>query len=566
MNLSEKQITVSTVLLASGLAAGAFFRFLLLGTHPLDNSEATLALQAFQTSRSTANVSLGGHPFYLIGTTILFYFFGDSNFLARLIPALAGTMLVIAPVFYQKYLNKGETVVLVLLLAIEPALVAASRMVGSEMLVLTLVVYTFTAIVHKRMRTAAVLFGLTLLSGPTVWLGLVVIILSGALWVLICKPDLSTFWEESIFRKPLFWIISAVVTLLTSTAFLLIPNGLSTFSSSFVDFLSYWTNIGTTPILLVLLAFPFYSPLVLFAGLIGMGLSIKKRIPVDLFFTIMSLIAFILVLVLPGRNLMLLIWVSLPLTVLAARQIAQCVLYSQVDDKQTLLIAGFVILIMAFLWQVFGTLNQGALDMNNFLLYLGAGVVILLVCAILAILGWSIRVAGTGYAWGFIVVATVFTLMASWRGTGNSDGVRMEFWNAGIEPAQVELLASTVEEISDRVRGVPNGLDIVVLGDMQPSVAWELRNQPTKQVEGLINIDQPAMVLTSSSTQLEMVQAYRGQDFVIQSGMDWEEISVQGWLKWIMIRKSNPTPQQSNILWVRADLFPGYRSTTIISE
>ncbi len=117
------------------------------------------------------------------------------------------------------------------------------------------------------------------------------------------------------------------------------------------------------------------------------------------------------------------------------------------QDRYTWMIAGFVLLILGFLWQVFGTLNQGNLEMNNFLLYFGASVVILLVCAILAILGWSIQTAGMGYAFGFMIVAALLTIMSATRTVGNLDNPRMEFWNDGVEPAQVSLLRQTVDEV-----------------------------------------------------------------------------------------------------------------------
>jgi hypothetical protein len=142
----------------------------------------------------------------------------------------------------------------------------------------------------------------------------------------------------------------------------------------------------------------------------------------------------------------------------------------------------------------------------------------------------------------------------------------MEFWNDGVEPAQVRLLSQTLEEISGRIRGVPNGLDIISLGKLQPSIAWDMRDQSIIQVEGLASIEDPAIVITTEDIQLEMAKSFRGQDFNVQSGVDWESFTIQDWLRWYMIRKTSPTLFLKDILWVRADLFPGYRSTFIPAE
>jgi len=285
-----------------------------------------------------------------------------------------------------------------------------------------------------------------------------------------------------------------------------------------------------------------------------------------MFYSFTLIASFLSVLVLPGRQLLQLIWVTVPLLILASDLITRSLSRIQMQDRYTWMIAGFVLLILGFLWQVFGTLNQGNLEMNNFLLYFGASVVILLVCAILAILGWSIQTAGMGYAFGFMVVAALLTLMSATRTVGNLDNPRMEFWNDGVEPAQVSLLRQTVDELSGRVRGVPNGLDIISLGKVQPSIAWEMRNQKIIRVEGLASIEDPALVLTQEDIQLEMDKTYRGQDFNVQAGVDWESFTIQDWMRWYMIRKAQPTLFLKNILWVRADLFPGYRSTTIPLE
>ncbi len=102
MNSNRQIITIRTVICAAGILAGTFLRLFYLGVFPLDNTEATLALQAYQVSSSSTGAAFGGNPLYLVLTTGLFQLFGSSNFLARLIPALAGIAILFLPFANRK--------------------------------------------------------------------------------------------------------------------------------------------------------------------------------------------------------------------------------------------------------------------------------------------------------------------------------------------------------------------------------------------------------------------------------------------------------------------------------
>jgi len=71
-------------------------RFLNLGTMALPDAEANWALQAMQAAHASplqANFAWGTQPGYVILTGVTFALFGASNGLARLWPALAGSLL-----------------------------------------------------------------------------------------------------------------------------------------------------------------------------------------------------------------------------------------------------------------------------------------------------------------------------------------------------------------------------------------------------------------------------------------------------------------------------------------
>ncbi len=227
-------------LLALGL------RFIGLGAVPLTDKEAELALQALALARGE-NPLLAGQPGYILLTSIPFYLFESTNFLARLVPALAGSLLVFVPYFFRDTLGKlitfilttplpntyslytfrtpwlygyktvatyepetiffefseykswaykknsgnRPTIVLAFLLAIAPGLVAASRQANGTMLAVTFGVFAWIAWQKNRPQLAGIFAGIALLGGASVWMGLLIASLTWALAQNLLPTDES---------------------------------------------------------------------------------------------------------------------------------------------------------------------------------------------------------------------------------------------------------------------------------------------------------------------------------------------------------------------------------------
>jgi hypothetical protein len=217
-----------------------------------------------------------------------------------------------------------------------------------------------------------------------------------------------------------------------------------------------------------------------------------------------------------------------------------------------------VVIIVLFLWQIFGRLNAGFLEMQLFWFALGGGIAILLLSALLAIYGWSLRIALFGYTWGFLIIFLLSMIMSTFHSINPADPFRVEMWNNGISHPDQALLIQTVEESSGWTRGNSIGLDIQVVGPISPSLEWALRNHDlVQQVNAVSPGDQPDIVITSVDDQPELAQQYRGQDFFLKSRVMFEAFQSEDWFRWIMLRKTTVVEQQPAILWIRSNLFPG---------
>ena len=158
------------------LYALAFFiavilRFVQLGAMPLTDAEATPALQALQIAQGL-KPTLSPHPFYILFTSVLFFIYGGgTDFLAHFIPALAGSLLVFAPLLFADRIKPRAAVVLAFFLALDPGLVALSRQIASPILALTFLLFALGFYNQNKTSFAAFFAALALLSGPSLWNG-----------------------------------------------------------------------------------------------------------------------------------------------------------------------------------------------------------------------------------------------------------------------------------------------------------------------------------------------------------------------------------------------------------
>ena len=105
------------------------FRFIQLGASPLSDSEATLALQALHIAQGQSHL-LDPQPAYILFTSILFAITESTNFMARAVTALAGSLIVFIPYLFREKLNPRPALILAFLMAFSPGLVALSRQRG----------------------------------------------------------------------------------------------------------------------------------------------------------------------------------------------------------------------------------------------------------------------------------------------------------------------------------------------------------------------------------------------------------------------------------------------------
>jgi hypothetical protein len=580
------RIKVEHALYVLAFALAITVRFLNLGTVPLSDIEANWALQALHISlgyTSGSPVILGSQPAYIFLTGLSFSLLGSSNGLARFWPALVGSMLVLAPLFFRPVLGRKAALVLAFGLALDPGMVAVSRLVGGPILAIGFGVWALGLAYDRHPLLAGIFAGLALLSGPAILQGLLGLLLAWGIIRLLISAGLIAPLDEpndtvEDVPRPVnslrTGISSAVVTILiVGTAFFRVPQGLGAWMAALPDYLSGWVSPSGIPSLRLLAALAIYQPLALIFGIIGAvrvwltagweypGYSLAERMGIWL------VIALGLALLYPARQVADLAWVLLPLWTLAAIEFAYLFSLPREQWYTSASQAALVFVLLVLLWLNLAGFNQVILDFQATALRWGIliGVIVLgALTTVLVALGWSWNIARQGLVWGLTAALGVYTLGGMWGVSqlhaNERQVVRQELWDPTPLTGEADLLLKTLGDLSEWNTGLRTVIDITVADDA-PSLRWALRDFSQARFVGEGQVlpagETPSVIITRKTQETpNLTASYRGQDFGWWKVPAWSGALPPDFFRWLAFRQS-PVEREQLILWARGDLFPG---------
>ena len=561
------------------------FRLFQLGASPLTDSEATLALQALQIAQGKAPL-LGSQPAYILFTSILFAVINATNFMARLVPALAGSTLVFAPYFLREKIKPRPALILAFLIAIDPGLVALSRQASGTMLAVAFLLFAWAMWRMRRLVPAGIFAGLALLSGPSLWAGLFVL---GLTWLFLqgmeAKPRpaettdqspvsgslVSNLHSSTLELRPA--LLALLVTLLFGgTLFFLSPNGLSAWLSALPDYLSGWIAPSSMSSGRVLLTFLAYEPLGVFLAILSLirGYRTKSRriLRLGLWLGVALLLAIFY------RQASALVWAILPLLTLAALELSRALNIFAEERVEVGVVVLALMILLVYIWfdvskiamdpvsnlaatalPFFGRTIQ--LAGASYMVLLGAFLIMIL-CVSFVAFGWSVRTAWLGTTWALVIYLGIYSLGAAWGASGLRYPTGVELWSSDPAPAQPELLLASVDDVSEFSLGHDTSQPVIVMGIDSPALEWVLRGRPVELVSTLDPQVAPPIVITPAMSDLGLPAAYRGQDFIWRQRPRWQEMQNSEWIRWLVFRQL-AREDETIVLWVRDDLFPDAR-------
>lgn len=564
----SRSVSLEAVLyLSLGLLA-AWLRFAHLDQPPLNDLEAAAALTAADSPFASDPVTVPS-PAYRSLTAAVFGLRGADEAAARWVPAAAGLLLVFTPLLLRRELGAGPTVAAVGLLAISPALWTASRSAGGSSLAALGVMAGSMLLVRAGSRPrpnlelAAAAGGLALVSGAPGFTGLLSV---GAGWLVSrtvsrrrgnphaeTLPFPTDYGDASALRALL--VAGAVVAVLGAGLGFL-PDGLRGVFDGLGAWASGWVQRGGQPAGTVLLQLPAYEPLVLAFG----GLAALRQLRAGrgwrLWMASWAAGGLAVLLAYPSREAPDILWVVVPLTLLAAPPLVRTV--ERVVNARPLWVllgaGGGVLALLGFAYlQLRGYVSslaaaQELLGVPALLGLAFMGGLLALTALALVAAGWSFDLAGR-IAGGVSAVTLLALSLSAGAALNGPQPSPSELWRPQTGSPGLWVLRESLATLSEAETGRARALPIQLADAATPSLAWALRDHP--RYDHLDPGQIPAVVLLREGGALP--GEYLGQSLSIGERRVWVGAYPPQLLNWWLTR-SGPTEQQRWVLLARQDV------------
>ena len=563
MKLSR--ITIEQGLFFLIFMAALGIRILHIGDAPLSDFEAEKALEALYISRGESTGFSPG-PAYPLLTGATFFLLSDNNAYARIWPILAGCCLVLFPYLIRSLIGRKAALIMAIGLALDPGLVAFSRVAGTEVMAVGFGIMALGLAYNRKPVPAGIFGGLMVLSGPSALQGLLGFGFAWLIGDLLSKRDVLVPLprEEAIeINKRAIrsgFLAAGSVILVVGTLFFLYPEGLGALTSILPAYLNGWTTASGIAASRLLVSLVFYNTIVLIFGTLAIIQGWRRRDPVSQWFSLWAGASFALAIIYPGRDVIGLTWLLVPLWGLAAIEITR---YFRVQGAELLPALGqasLILLLMALGWLNLAGLSMSGGDSQAYQLrwaVIGGTVVLGGVTTLLIGLGWSVKTAQQGLVWGLLLGLGFYSISSMWSLSQLRPNGEQELYAPIPIAKNVGDLQVTLGDLSEWRTGMRDTLD-VVLTTSAPSLRWEMRNWSDARFLTAIPAGELPSIIINREDQPEpnLSIGYRGQGFSWWAYPDWEGPLPENWPSWLVFRDA-PLMNKKIILWARGDLFPG---------
>lgn len=545
-SMQRSRLSIETLLFAVILVLAFALRFVNLGGSPLTDYEAVSALQAHSLAAGQPT-ELGMQPAYVLFTSLLFRLFSASEFLARLLPALCGMALVFLPFLWSGLFGKRIALALSFFLAVDPGLVALSRLASGTILAVTAVALLLTAWRAKRPVLLGISAALALLAAPSVLYAV------GAALLVIVVLGLQLRFERDFLRVAGFAFLAAMV--LGGTFFLTVPSGLTVLPSMVSGLFLGQPVLTPATLELILVALIGYTLPALILGGMGAFRAWLNSSALGKGLSLFAAFSLVLILINPNRQVADLIWVVVPLCVLGAVEVVRHLRLP--EEGLGVAISELVLMLVMAVYLglvLFRAVRSGAqlFDPSNawlpYLLILGvvafAGLATLLIG-----LGWSMPAANRGLSWAMISIFVLLLISTSTRFARLDANAANELWSPGPAAGQAGIMRAALADLEFwRLDGNPTS---VALQSESAAARWELRafSQPG---EG----STPSIALAPWAGEVPAeFDGYRGLSFAGSVVRGWDAFppDILGWFFF----RHGPVQPQLMALWVNTALVPG---------
>ncbi len=604
-------LTIEHLLVSLFVGVAVFVRAFALGEPPLNGLEAANVWPAWlaATNQIAPGSTLPATPLFYAASTTVFWLVGGGDAIARVVPLLAGMVMIAASWGFRPWLGRTVTLLLVLLLALDPWLTFFSRLADGAALSLCFGWLSLLGLLWllqatpdqpdlpRWRRLTLISLGLLLVSGPLSWSFLVVLVLL----IVAYDPQANHLRGLGIGRRA-DWALLVAAALLGATAWLAQPAGLGLISTSLTVWLRTWWGGDGSVYPLSWLGLRLWAdqlPLLMLGGLGMLRLwwtpaesplvahESGLRVGPWRFFLSAWLLWGILLNLLPGRDPINLPMITLPLLFAAADLAAaflQRAARATIWREGWVLIALATVLLTSTLFWGAALFSQVQFEWNIvrglllFLLLLALTVVLYALWA-----GWTVTRLLIG-AYG-ITLLLLIALSSNWHLNhrvllSEPDGFFAEF-----TVDDVRTLATNVHLLSAQRTGDANQMPVLVQMSSTPDpvLGWYLRHLRhlrwvlAPEVPSAVAASAPLVITQGLGAADQQLVDYMGSRYLVHGhwlpgdllaaaqdpapgalGFPGQvESAWRAWLRnllrWITYREVQMTPPtDAVVLWVKA--------------
>lgn len=581
---SQLTVEVALYLIIALIAAG--LRLYGLGSRPMQAHEAAQALAAWRFVQGQAGgLSQGstlGQSSPLLFTTnlVLFALFGASDFLARLVPALSGALLVILPYFLRQRLGRMGALAASFLLALSPSVLFFSRYLGGDIIVATCALAItcglFGYLDQRRpgyLYLVAAALGFALSAGAGAFTFIFAVVNFALVLSLVNRfsgpsgywEAISDAWRAARGQKGLLRDCATLLLLifvLVCTGLLLHLSGLQDGIDLFPAWLSAFKSRVAGPSTMLRTGHPWYyhlqllllyESLILVFGLAALVYFLRRRDLFSSFLAYWSAVALFIYAVAGGRGPGDVLLIVLPLALLAGALIGRLLneLAAKVSWVREGLSAVLACPIVVHLTlQLGGYVSSGRRD--HLLVALAASFILIG----LFVLYWVSFGPGPALGAGGLLLLLSLTFLT----VGTSCNLN---YQRGSDPREIIVasptsrglfdLLETIEMVSSR-EGDPRTIAVTVHQGAGPALAWYLRDFSNVKFVARLSpsIDTPVVIAPAEEQEPGLGAQYSGQDFALTSSWKPQGLSGSTLMRWLFYRQVPTSVQTDNlVLWVK---------------
>ena len=501
-----------------GLAA-LWIRLADLGRWPLQAGEATTALAAWRALHGGGD-AFGAHPLLYNVSWLLFGLTGASDVTLRLLPALVGAGLAVAPYWARDLLGRTGALAAAVLLCLAPTWVTYSRTAASPILtaaVGALLLVGVWRVVHgehrRAVRLLAVGVGLGPVAGAGYYTALLAVILFGALWWRSAdetvRQHLRRVWAGPMLRQNL--MLAGGLLVLSSTGLLLNLGGIGMTVQEAARWVSgLWPHAGAGAPWQFGRLLLGYEALTLALAAVALWRALRERQAVDGLLALWAGLALLLGTLGGHRGPEWATDALLPLVALAGRG-AQWLWDELCDHWQATDSAALAFdLAMAAI----AYLSVAAYTQNDLRNYLWLAIVCV-VLAVISVVGyglWAGRVVALRLAAvALAVILAVPTIRATASLTTATGRDPRELLVGATVSPQLGELAAELPALSARLTGNTRDLEVAYEADLDPWLGWYLRDFGNAHAVETVGPAPTAAVLITAGCDGALMPDYAGR-------------------------------------------------------